>query len=195
MFTGIIEHTGVIRAVRSYGTSAKLEVSCGLEGLKLGESVAVDGACLTVAKILKTGFAADVSHETLERSIIKEYRIGAAVNLERALKMGDRLGGHLVAGHVDRTAKLHKIIKRAAAWDITVYCPGKDLKYIVDKGSVAVGGISLTVAKKLPEGFTLVIVPHSLSATTIGHWRTGDKVNIEFDQFAKYVESFTARGI
>jgi riboflavin synthase len=194
MFTGIIEHTGVIKTVRSESNSAKLEISCELEELKLGESVAVDGACLTVSKVLKAGFAADVSHETLERSIVKEYRIGSAVNLERALKLGDRMGGHKVSGHVDRTASLHKIIKRDAAWDITVYCPGKDLKYIVDKGSVAVSGISLAVAKKLPEGFTLVIVPHTLAATTIGRWRTGDMVNIEFDQFAKYVESLTARG-
>jgi riboflavin synthase len=194
MFTGIIEHTGIVKAVRRDGNSAKLEITCELERLKLGESISVDGACLTASKVLKAGFAADVSHETLERSIIKEYRIGAAVNLERALKLGDRMGGHLVSGHVDRVAMLHKIIKRDSAWDITVYCPGKDLKYIVDKGSVALGGISLTVAKRLPEGFTLVIVPQTLSATTIKRWRTGDAVNIEFDQFAKYVESFTARG-
>lgn len=193
MFTGTIEHTGVIRAVRSGGNSAKLEISCELEVLKLGESVAVDGACLTVASLLKTGFAADVSHETLERSVIKGYRISTTVNLERALRAGDRMGGHMVAGHVDRTAKLHKIVKRPGAWDIMVYCPGKELKYIVDKGSVAVSGISLTVARKLPDGFTLVIVPHTLTATTIQRWRTGDTVNLEFDQVAKYVESLTAR--
>ncbi|MDI6740498.1 MAG: riboflavin synthase [Candidatus Edwardsbacteria bacterium] len=191
MFTGIIEHTGVIRAVRTEGNSAKLEISCDLSELKLGESVAVDGACLTVAKPLKTGFAADVSPETLERSVIKDYRIGAVVNLERALQLGDRMGGHLVAGHVDCTARLHKIVKRDNVWEITVYCPTKDLKYIVNKGSVAVGGISLTVAKKLSEGFLLVIVPHTLSAATIKNWRTGDMVNIEFDLIAKYVESCT----
>jgi riboflavin synthase len=194
MFTGIIEHTGIIRAVRGGGTSAKLEVTCDLDDVKPGESIAVDGVCLTVAKAIKTGFAVDVSHETLDRSVMKDYRAGTAVNLERALQLGDRLGGHLVAGHVDRTARLQKIVMRSGVWDITVYCPGRELRYIIDKGSVAVSGISLTVAKKLPDGFDLVIVPHALAATTIQRWRTGDMVNIEFDQVAKYLESFTVRG-
>jgi riboflavin synthase len=194
VFTGIVEQTGAIRAVRVGSGGAKLEVSCGLEGLRTGDSVAVDGVCLTVARVLAAGFAADVSRETLERSAIKGYRVGTAVNLERALKLGDRLGGHLVAGHVDRTARLHKIIKRPGAWEITVHCPGRELRYVADKGSVAVAGISLTVACKLAEGFTLVVVPHTLASTTVQHWRTGDTLNIEFDQIAKYVESMTARG-
>jgi len=193
MFTGIIERTGEVRSLRREGTSARLETNCDLGELKLGESVAVDGVCLTVAQVTKTGFAADVSGETLRRSVIGTYRTGTAVNLERALRLGDRLGGHLVAGHVDCTALLHKIVKRAGAWEITVYCPGRERRYVADKGSVAVNGISLTVAKKLAEGFLLVIVPHTLAATTIGQWRTGGQVNVEYDQIAKYVESTNVR--
>ncbi|MCU0607394.1 MAG: riboflavin synthase [Candidatus Edwardsbacteria bacterium] len=189
MFTGIIERTGEVRSLRRQGADARLEIGCDLADLVMGESVAVDGVCLTVAQVVKTGFAADVSGETLRRSVIGTYRTGTAVNLERALRLGDRLGGHLVAGHIDRTALLHKIVKRSGAWEITVYCPGKDLRYVVDKGSVAVNGISLTVAKKIADGFALAIVPHTLAATTIGRWRTGGQVNVEFDQIAKYVET------
>lgn len=193
MFTGIIERTGQVRSLRREGSHARLEVACDIDDLALGESMAVDGACLTVAQVRTGGFAADVSGETLRRSVIGTYRAGTAVNLERALRLGDRLGGHLVAGHVDRTAVLHKMIKRPGAWDVTVYCPGRDLRYVADKGSVAVNGISLTVAKRLAEGFLLAIVPHTLAATTIGRWRTGDRVNVEFDQIAKYVETTSAR--
>ncbi|HTY07851.1 MAG TPA: riboflavin synthase, partial [Candidatus Edwardsbacteria bacterium] len=173
------------------GNSAQLEISCGLPGLHLGESIAVDGACLTVAKLEKTGFTADVSHESLDKTIIGKYNIGAAVNLEQALQLGDRLGGHFVAGHVDCAGKIGKIIKRSTDWDLAVHLGRSDLKYIVGKGSVAVNGISLTVAAKLRDGFTLVIVPHTLRTTTIANWRTGDAVNIEFDIIGKYVESYT----
>jgi riboflavin synthase len=190
MFTGIIEHTAKIELLRREGYCARIDVTCALHDLKLGESIAVDGACLTVAKQGKTGFTADVSHESLNKTIIGRYRTGDRVNIERALQLGDRLGGHLVAGHVDCTARIGKIIKRHEAWDIRVQLDPADLKHIVNKGSVAVNGISLTIAAKLRDGFALVIVPHTLAATTIAHWRTGDAANIEFDMIGKYVESY-----
>jgi riboflavin synthase len=191
MFTGIIQHTATIASLRREGNSAQLELACDLRDLQLGESIAVDGACLTVAKQGKTGFTADVSHESLDKTIISRYRSEAMVNIERALQLGDRLGGHLVAGHVDCTAKIGKIIKRNEVWDIHIQLDQRQIKYIVPKGSVAVNGISLTVAAKLRDGFALVIVPHTLRSTTIARWRTGDAVNVEFDMIAKYVESYT----
>ena len=191
MFTGIIEAVGTVKSLRRAGRSAQLEVQTPWPDLAAGESIAVDGACLTVATVLKTGFATDVSPGTLARTIIGGYSTGRTVNLERAMALGGRLGGHLVAGHVDCTAKLRKVVRHREAWDIKVTLERGGLKYIAGKGSVAVNGISLTVAAKLTDGFSLAIVPHTLLTTTIGSWRAGDMVNIEFDQVAKYVESIT----
>jgi riboflavin synthase len=191
MFTGIIESTGTVVALRRSGRAARLEVAAPWRDLALGESVSVDGACLTVAAVLKAGFAADVSAESLGKTVIGRYQPGTAVNLERALKLGDRLGGHLVAGHVDCTAQIGTVIRRNETWDIDVVLQGNGIRYIATKGSVAVNGISLTVAEKLPGGFSLAIVPHTLRATTIGSWRTGDRVNIEYDLVAKYLEAYT----
>lgn len=189
MFTGIIEATGKVRSLIRQGGSARLEVVVPWNDLALGESISVDGVCLTVASALKDGFAADVSRETLTRSIIGGYRAGRKVDLERALKLGDRLGGHLVYGHVDGVGRLGRIIKRSEHWEVEVSIERDLMKYLADKASVAVNGISLTVARRIPGGFCLSIVPHTLKSTTISGWRTGDRVNIEMDMVAKHLEA------
>lgn len=193
MFTGIIETTGAITTLRRAGRSARLELRAPWSGLVLGESVCVDGVCLTVVSALKNGFAADVSAESLRRTIIGDYRPGRRVNLERALKLGDRLGGHLVYGHVDGVGKVARIVKRAEHWDIDLSVDQGLRKYIADKCSVAVNGISLTVAQKLRTGFSLAVVPHTFKATTVACWRTGDGVNIEMDMVAKHLESLMGK--
>lgn len=193
MFTGIIEATGKVRALVRQGRSARLEVEVPWNDLSLGESVSVDGACLTVAGLLRGGFAADISAETLRRTIAGQYRAGTSINLERALKLGERLGGHLVYGHVDGVGKTIRLIKRAEHWEIEVSIDRRLLRYIVDKASVAINGISLTVAQRLPAGFSLSIVPHTLKATTVSGWRTGDRVNIEVDMVAKHMEALIGK--
>lgn len=193
MFTGIIESTGTVKTLALKGTSADLEVQVLWKDLSLGESIAVDGTCLTVASIAKGSFTADVSAESLQRTIIGSYRSGRRVNLERALRLGDRLGGHLVYGHIDGVGRIAKIIKRGDCWDIEVAIDSDLRRYMADKASVAVNGISLTVARRLASGFGLAIVPHTLRATTIGFWRTGDRINVEVDMVAKYLDAMTGK--
>lgn len=193
MFTGIIEIIGTVKALHLKSGGAELEITAGFKDLAPGESVCVDGVCLTVVSALKNGFAADVSAESLRRTIIGDYRPGRRVNLERALKLGDRLGGHLVYGHVDGVGKVARIVKRAEHWDIDLSVDQGLRKYIADKCSVAVNGISLTVAQKLRTGFSLAVVPHTFKATTVACWRTGDGVNIEMDMMAKHLESLMGK--
>lgn len=193
MFTGIIAALGTVKTLIRQGDSSRLEVGVPWGDLTMGESVSVDGACLTVASLAQGGFWADVSAESLNKTIIGSYRPGRRVNLERALKLGDRMGGHLVYGHVDGVGRIMRIINRADCRDIEVVIdPGLN-KYVADKASVTVNGISLTVAGRLPAGFSLSIVPHTLKATTISGWRTGDRVNIEMDMVAKHLESLIGK--
>jgi riboflavin synthase len=189
MFTGIIEITGTIKALHLKSSGAQVEVTAGFKDLALGESIAVNGACLTVTRILKDGFAADLSSETLSTTTFKSLRAGTVVNLERALKLGDRLGGHLVSGHVDCLGRVEQVIKNSQGATIEVSADGKYLKYIITKGSVAVDGISLTVAQKTPRGFKSAVIPHTWKNTNLQNIKTGDRVNLELDQMAKYVES------
>ncbi|MDO9027036.1 MAG: riboflavin synthase [bacterium] len=189
MFTGIIEITGTVRALHLKSSGAQIEITAGFKDLALGESIAVNGVCLTVAKIIKGGFAADLSRETLGTTTFKGLRAGTVVNLERALKLGDRLGGHLVAGHVDCLGRVEQVIKSSQGATIEVSADSKYLKYIITKGSVAVDGISLTVAQKTVRGFKAAVIPHTWKNTNLQSIRTGDRVNLELDQMAKYVES------
>jgi riboflavin synthase len=193
MFTGIIEATGKVKSLVRQGGSARLDFEVPWSDLRMGESISVDGACLTVAGLPKGGFAADLSAETLRRTIAGKYRAGTRVNLERALKLGDRLGGHLVYGHVDGVGKLGRIIKRSACWELEISVDQGLRKYLADKASVAVNGISLTVAGRLPAGFSLSVVPHTLKATAVPGWRTGDEVNIEMDMMAKHLEALIGK--
>lgn len=189
MFTGIIEETGKIRRVAAGGVSARIEVEARavLEGTKNGDSIAVNGVCLTVVRQGTGCFTADAAHETLQRTNLGGLNPGAAVNLERALRLGDRLGGHLVSGHVDGLARLASVEADGVALLYRFACPEELLPFIAEKGSVAIDGISLTVAALAPDGFTLSIIPHTAANTTLRYRKAGDRVNLECDQIAKYL--------
>jgi riboflavin synthase len=192
MFTGIVEGTGTVAglAVADGGGGARLEVEAPfLAGqLGLGESVAVNGCCLTVAEPTPGGFAADLVAETLRRTALGGLAAGDSVNLERPLALGGRLGGHLVQGHVDGVAKVLERTPVGEGEEVRVELPPDLERYVVEKGSIAVDGVSLTVAGVGPGWFAVALVPHTLEVTTLGRRRPGDPVQLEVDVVAKYVE-------
>ncbi len=192
MFTGIIEGLGAIREVRSSGGGGRFVVEAGfdLDRTKIGDSVAVSGACLTVVEIDGRRFTVDVSPETLSKTTFGKARIGERVNLERALRLSDRLDGHLVSGHIDGIGQIAGRKTESNAIIISVGVPENLARYLIPKGSVAVDGISLTINECGPDGFEVSIIPHTAKLTTIGFKRTGDPVNIETDVIGKYVERF-----
>jgi riboflavin synthase len=193
MFTGIVEELGQVAAIEHRGDAARLTIRGSTQGTSLGESIAVNGVCLTVTDIIDGTFAADVMGETLDRSGLGALAPGAPVNLERSVRLADRLGGHLVQGHVDATGT---IVSRTpgAHWDqVRISLPGKISRYVVEKGSIAVDGISLTVSALSPAGeaagwFEVCLIPETLKRTTLGVREPGDTVNLEVDVIAKYVE-------
>jgi riboflavin synthase len=196
MFTGIVEGTGTVAALAAAddASGARLEVEAPfLAGeLRPGESVAVNGCCLTVAQATAAGFAADLVAETLRRTALGGLAAGDLVNLERPMALGGRLGGHLVQGHVDGVAR---VLDRTAAGDgheVRIELPAELERYVVEKGSVAVDGVSLTVAGVGPGWFAVALVPHTLEVTTLGRRRPGDPVQLEVDVVAKYVERLVA---
>ncbi|AIG64082.1 riboflavin synthase subunit alpha [Corynebacterium atypicum] len=193
MFTGIVEEIGTVRRLEDLGAAARLTVGCRtvLEGTRLGDSIAVDGVCLTVAEAGADWFTADVMQETLNRTTLGGLPDGAPVNLERALAVGGRLGGHLVQGHVEGGAEL--VERRVAErWEVLRFqLPETLARYVVEKGSIAVSGTSLTVAMVGADFFEVSLIPATLAATTLGALEVGDLVNIETDLVAKYVERFT----
>jgi riboflavin synthase len=192
MFTGIVEGTGTVAAlaIAADGGGARLEVEAPwLAGdLRLGESVAVNGCCVTVATPAAAGFAADLVAETLRRTALGGLAIGARVNLERPMALGGRLGGHLVQGHVDGVARVIDRTPGTLGEEVRVELPPDLERYVVEKGSIAVDGVSLTVAGVGPGWFTVALVPHTLEVTTLGDRRPGDPVQLEVDVVAKYVE-------
>jgi len=194
VFTGLIESEGVItRAERSDG-GMRVEVYAPEFGrdMAIGDSIAVDGVCLTVVKFIRGAFLTDVSGETLDRSTLGTLRQGAKVNLERALRLSDRLGGHLVSGHVDAVGRLSL---RTPAGRFTVYqfqAPSEVMRYVVEKGSIAVDGISLTAARVGAAGFTVAVIPQTEQSTTLKDKAIGSAVNLEADLLAKYVDRFVA---
>jgi riboflavin synthase len=188
VFTGIVESKGSVR----WGRAGRLEVSSDLEDLKLGESVAVNGVCLTVVSADAGTFAADVSEETLSRSCLGSLPQGAAVNLERAMPATGRFGGHVVQGHVDGVGKVVELTPREGSVEMWFSIPSGLGRYLVEKGSITVDGVSLTVCG-LEEGrFSVALVPHTLEQTNLGSRLPGDGVNIEVDILAKYVERLLA---
>jgi riboflavin synthase len=196
MFTGIVEGTGTVAALAAAddASGARLEVEAPfLAGdLRPGESVAVNGCCLTVAQATAAGFAADLVAETLRRTALGGLAAGDLVNLERPMALGGRLGGHLVQGHVDGVAR---VLDRTAVGDgheVRIELPAELERYVVEKGSVAVDGVSLTVAGVGPGWFAVALVPHTLEVTTLGRRRPGDPVQLEVDVVAKYVERLVA---
>jgi riboflavin synthase len=192
MFTGIVEGTGTVAAlaVAADGGGARLEIQAPwLAGdLRLGESVAVNGCCVTVAAPAAAGFAADLVAETLRRTALGGLATGARVNLERPMALGGRLGGHLVQGHVDGVARVIDRTPGELGEEVRVELPPDLERYVVEKGSIAVDGVSLTVAGVGAGWFAVALVPHTLEVTTLGDRRPGDPVQLEVDVVAKYVE-------
>lgn len=192
MFTGLIETQGIITRVDRVAGGAQMEIYAPEFGrdMAIGDSVAVDGACLTIAQFARGAFVADVSEETLAKTTLGGVRQSQKVNLERALRLSDRLGGHLVSGHVDGIGRL---LLRHPAGNSTVYqfqVPPALMEFIVAKGSVAVDGISLTVAQIRGESFAAAVIPHTEEITTLKEKAIGSPVNVEIDMMAKYVKRF-----
>lgn len=197
MFTGIIEALGRVTASEPRGGDRRLQIATGtlpLDDVKLGDSICVSGVCLTAVAVDGQGFAADVSAETLNRTVLGELDPGAAVNLEKSLTPSSRLGGHLVSGHVDGVGEVLALAREARSWRLTVAAPAELGRYIAEKGSVCVDGISLTVNNVEGSRFAVNIVPHTFEVTTIGEYRVGRRVNLEVDIIARYLERLlTAR--
>lgn len=192
MFTGIIEEIGTIKQLQKGTHSAILQIQANivLEGLKIGDSVAVNGVCLTVTSLHAQSFCADVMHETLNRSALSDLTIGSLVNLERAMPANGRFDGHIVAGHVDDVGKIIDIKRDDNAIWYTIQAAPPVMRYIVEKGSIAIDGISLTVARLSADSFSVSIIPHTAHVTTLGKRKIGDAVNLENDIIGKYVEKF-----
>jgi len=189
MFTGLTEEIGTVRAIQRGGNSILLTIDASLAGSSaIGDSIAVNGVCLTVTSKTKTGFTADVMPSTLAHSDLGELKASSLVNLERAAELGSRLGGHLVSGHIDGVGEVRRIVKQDIAILVTVMPPPELLKYIILRGSVALDGVSLTVADLTEEDFTVSLIPHTAKMTILGYKKAGDKINIETDMIAKYVE-------
>lgn len=190
MFTGIVEELGTIRAVRRGAASAVLSIGAAevLSDLKIGDSVAVNGVCLTVTSLDDGGFTADVMHETLGRSSLGALAPGGRVNLERAMPANGRFGGHIVSGHIDGTGKIASVRPDDNALWYTIYAAPELLRYIVEKGSITIDGISLTVAAVEQDRFSVSLIPHTAQVTILGEKGPGDTVNLETDIIGKYVE-------
>jgi riboflavin synthase len=189
MFTGLVQATGVVRAVdpRPDGARVRVETPLGRE-LSPGDSVAVGGVCLTAVEADRGGFAAHVVAETLRRSALGGLRPGARVNLELPLRASDRLGGHLVQGHVDGVGTVDAAREEGLGRVLRIVVPGELRRYVVEKGSIAVDGVSLTVAEVDDEAFEVALIPETLERTTLGAAAPGDPVNLEVDVLAKYIE-------
>jgi riboflavin synthase len=196
MFTGIVEELGTVRAVTPNAGGARIEIMATdvLDDAELGASIAVNGCCLTVVELRDDGWAADAVTETLERTTLGTLRAGDPVNLERPVRPSDRLGGHVVQGHVDAVGRVHTRVPLPDGSTRMTFTAAADvLRYVVEKGSITVDGISLTVAALASldeggDGFAVAVIPHTLAVTTLGTRRPGDPVNLEVDVLAKYVE-------
>jgi len=185
MFTGIVEELGRLRS--RDGARFVFDATLVLEDAKIGDSIAHNGVCLTVVDIGDGWYEVDAVDETLSRSNLGDLQPGDPVNLERPVRLADRLGGHLVQGHVDAVGEIVE-----PAPDLRVRMPAELLRYVVEKGSITVDGCSLTVVEVLDDGFTVAVIPHTAGVTTLGSKSTGDRVNLEVDMLAKYVERLIA---
>jgi len=197
MFTGIIQALGQIRGMQPQSGDLRLTVAAGnldLSDVQLGDSIAVSGACLTVVEVQRDAFAVDVSRETLDKTILGRLQVGSPVNLEKALRLADRLGGHLVAGHVDGVGQIREVSASGRSQVFAIAAPPDLLRYVAAKGSVCVDGISLTVNALRGDLFMLNLIPHTLAQTTAAQWRPGQSVNLEVDLIARYLERWVATG-
>ena len=187
MFTGLVEATGRLGARERRGPGFRVVVHTALGPLELGESISVSGACLTVAEVGDGSFAADISLETAERTTLGRLPHGAAVNLERSLELGARLGGHLVSGHVDAVVRVQATEPAGEALRVRVELPREQRRLVAEKGSVVLDGVSLTVNAVFGDAFEVMLIPHTLGVTTLGEVRVGLELNFEADVIARYV--------
>lgn len=191
MFTGIIEAVGTIAAIKHHAKDLTISVDSGgldLSDVKLGDSIAHNGVCLTVTRLNAQGFDADLSHETLKRSAFAQIKTGFAVNLEKAMRMNDRFGGHIVSGHVDGVGEITSVTQLGSAVEYWVKAPAELAKYIAEKGSITVDGISLTTNEVDGSAFKLTIIPHTIAQTIMANYAVGTRVNLEVDVIARYLE-------
>ena len=194
MFTGLVQGLGRIDAIERSADGVRLTIETPLVSeLRTGDSVAVNGVCLTATSLRNGSFVADAMNETLSRSSLGGLEAGARVNLELPLRAGDRLGGHVVQGHVDAVGELVSVAEDGFARRIRIEAPPDLLRYVIEKGSIAVDGVSLTVAECDSRSFTVSLIPETLQRTNLGHAGTGDRVNLEVDVLAKYVEKLIRR--
>lgn len=189
MFTGLIEAVGPVRKLdrRNNYRVMTVDFATAADDLRIGESIACDGACLTVVSFDKRSFVVEASQETIAGTILPGYTIGSQINLERAMKLGDRLGGHLVSGHIDDIAQVDTVKRIGESWELAVKFDSRHDSLVVTKGSIAVNGVSLTVNDTGPGRFTVNIIPQTYKMTNLGLLKTGDKVNLEFDLLGKYI--------
>ena len=194
MFTGIIEELGSVRSIEERGENARIVIAARIvtEGTNHGDSISVNGVCLTALDIQPDSFAADVSRETLSRSTLGHLKPGAPVNLERAVTPATRLGGHIVQGHVDARGQFAGVEDHGESWTLRIKYPPEIARYLVFKGSVSVEGISLTIAGLTDEYFEIAIIPKTWEVTNLSHLKPGDDVNIEVDVMGKYIEKLLA---
>ena len=192
MFTGIVEELGKVKTIKKGGLQQRLTISCKkiLEDIHLGDSIAVNGVCLTVVEFDSSGFSADVMNETFHRSSLGNLTSGSVVDLERAMSSQGRFGGHIVSGHIDGTGKIRDIRKDGNAIWFEIEAEEKLLDFIVEKGSIAIDGISLTVAALSNKSFQVSVIPHTLQETVLGVRKRGDIVNLENDVVGKYIKKF-----
>ena len=190
IFTGIIEELGVVKSIAINGASGCITIKAKkvLEGTQLGDSIAVNGTCLTVTSINSDGFSADVMAETVKRTSLSQVGKGDLVNLERAMILNGRFGGHIVSGHIDGTGTITKYTKEENAIWVTIKAPDEILDLIVEKGSICIDGISLTVATVSDQDFQVSIIPHTAKETTLIHKKVGSLVNLENDIVGKYIK-------
>ena len=191
MFTGIVEEVGVVAKISDNGMTVR--ATKVTEDMKLGDSIAVNGACLTAVSFDRTEFSVDLSPETMRRTSLGQLSVGGPVNLERALLASDRMGGHIMQGHVDGTGRIMSTKTDGDSTIFRIRVPKRLNRYIVEKGFVAVDGISLTVVKRGASSFTLAVIPYTLKNTNLAALSVGDRVNLEADILAKYVESLLDR--
>lgn len=190
MFTGIIEETGVVKEIQKRRDNLRLIIGADkiMEGLKLGDSIAVDGICISVVAINKRTFEADISKETVKKTTVMEFMAGKMVNLESAVRIGGHLGGHIVTGHVDGVGRIKKFERKVNGSYLTITMSADLRRYMIPRGSVAVDGISLTIAELNHDSIIIALIPHTLKMTSLEHKNAGDGVNIECDIIGKYVE-------
>ncbi len=192
MFTGIIEEIGLIKSVNKSANGADITISCNkiLEDIQIGDSIAVDGACQTVVSFDSSGFKVEASPETLSLTTLRDFNSGQYVNLERALIANGRFGGHIVSGHIDATGTFIKKQKQGISYLHYFQAPQIVLNYVIYKGSICINGISLTIASLQNDTFSIAVIPQTIKDTNLQYLKPGDKVNLESDVFAKYVEKF-----